>query len=248
MPVATSEVFLNRLQATLRRVHQGGLRAGRPFCTLTYAQSLDGSIALHPMRGLPLSSRESLEATHRLRSWHDAILVGIRTVLADDPSLTVRLVSGRHPQPVVLDSCLRMPLDARLVRSDAAHRPACWVASTGQADVGREQALVSRGVTVFRFPADANGWVPLLPLLAMLARMGIRSLMVEGGARVLSSFLRARLADRLVVTVAPCIVGGVPAFASIAAEPTALPRLDGLCWAPLGRDWMVSGQPVWDGS
>ncbi|HEX9595492.1 MAG TPA: RibD family protein, partial [Anaerolineales bacterium] len=84
----------------------------RPTVTLSYAQSLDGSIALHRGEPLTLSGPESMAMTHRLRAAHDAILVGIGTVISDDPQLNVRLVEGRNPQVVVLDSRLRLPLTA----------------------------------------------------------------------------------------------------------------------------------------
>src|SRR4051794_24685033 len=87
----------------------------RPIVTLAYAQSLDGSIATAARRPLALSSQPALKLTHQLRAEHDAILVGIGTVLADDPLLTVRLVNGPNPVPVVLDSRLRLPSTARLL-------------------------------------------------------------------------------------------------------------------------------------
>ena len=103
--------------------------AGRPVVTLSYAQSLDGSIAAR--RGFPLqiSGTESAQLTHQLRAVHDAILVGIGTVLADDPHLTVRHAQGKDPQPVVLDSQLRFPLGAKLLRERSP-----WIATTSRAD------------------------------------------------------------------------------------------------------------------
>src|SRR5687768_4642967 len=98
----------------------------RPVVTLSYAQTLDGSLAL-PGRQLIISSPESMKMTHELRAAHDGLLVGIGTVLIDDPRLTVRLADGRNPQPVVLDSRLRMPLTANLLKHPD-RRP--WLAAT----------------------------------------------------------------------------------------------------------------------
>ena len=88
----------------------------RPFVTVSYAQSIDGSIATRRRRPLPISGPGAMRMTHGLRALHDGILVGIETVLADDPQLSVRLVEGPHPQPVVLDTRLRTPLEARLLK------------------------------------------------------------------------------------------------------------------------------------
>ena len=112
-PVAVEMAFLQPLFERLAaRDHDIG---GLPFVTLSYAQSVDGSIATHPSRPFALSSEKSFEMTHLLRSRHDALLVGINTVLVDDPRLTVRRCAGDNPQPVVLDSRLRFPGDARLI-------------------------------------------------------------------------------------------------------------------------------------
>ena len=91
---------------------------GVPYVTLTYAQSLDGSIAATPGRPLSISGPVSMTLTHALRAAHDAILVGIGTILADNPQLTVRYLKGKDPQPVIVDSRLRCPLDARVLRHD----------------------------------------------------------------------------------------------------------------------------------
>ena len=105
-----------RLGAVLDGAAAHHARTGRPLVTLSYAQSLDGCIAAGPGQRLSLSGPEALMLTHELRAAHAAILVGIGTVLADDPRLTVRLVPGSHPQPVVVDSRLRIPDDCYLLR------------------------------------------------------------------------------------------------------------------------------------
>ena len=97
---------------------------GRPFITVSYAQSLDGSIATASRQQMQLSGPESMRLTHQLRACCQSILVGIGTVLADDPSLTVRLVEGKSPQPIILDTRLRTPLDANLVQRSG---PSPWI-------------------------------------------------------------------------------------------------------------------------
>lgn len=195
---------------------------GHPFVTLSYAQSLDGCVAAQPGEHLDISAAASLTMTHALRAAHDGILVGIGTALADNPSLTVRLVAGENPQPVVVDSHLRLPVSARLLQMS---RPV-WIATTDAAPLERQRALEAAGARVLCLPATENGQVDLAALLARLSEMGLHSLMVEGGPSILTSFLTARLADYAVVTVAPFWVGGVHAInRSLRSVSEDLPRI-----------------------
>jgi len=182
----------------------------RPRVTLAYAQSLDGSIAL-PGQRLELSSPESMKMTHELRAAHDAILVGIGTVLIDDPRLTVRLAPGPHPRPIVLDSHLRIPLTANLLKHPA--HP-LRVAVTDP-DPKRQSEIEALGAKIYRLPPAPYGGVDLHALLDLLGELEVKTLMVEGGARVIQSFFEQRLADRLVLTLAPYLVGGVKALDSL---------------------------------
>ena len=212
----------------------------RPHITLAYAQSLDGSLAAHPGEPLALSGPESLRLTHQLRAQHDAILVGIGTVLADDPRLNVRLVEGPDPQPVILDSHLRFPLDARLLGN--SRKP--WIVSVKppppQASEDRAKVLESTGVEVLKMPADPRGRVDLPAMLNALASRGINSLMVEGGAQVITAFLNARLVDELVLTLAPVFVGGLRAVDSLLSGDS-FPRLNVVSVEPCGPDWIIRG-------
>lgn len=181
----------------------------RPTVTLTYAQSIDGSIAARPGEPLRLSGEGSMRMTHQLRSEHDAILIGVGTLMADDPSLTVRLVEGENPQPVVLDSQLRSSAESKLIKNGA------WIATTLTASVEREQRLVDAGAQVKRLSADDAGHVSLPHLLAWLDHQRINSLMVEGGAQIIGAFLTARLVDKVVVTISPQFVGGLKPIPSL---------------------------------
>ncbi|MBI2875633.1 MAG: RibD family protein [Candidatus Tectomicrobia bacterium] len=242
MSFITPEAFLNGIQVELAQAREHRRRTGRPFCTLAYAQSLDGCIARRPMGPMSLSGPEAMALTHQLRSWHDAILVGIRTVIADNPRLSVRLVRGQSPQPVVLDSQLRMPPECHLL-TNGNRKP--WIATSLEGRPVRQRDLESRGAKVLHLPTDRQGWVALEPLLEKMGQMRIDSLMVEGGARVLTSFMRARLVDQVVITLAPVIVGGVHAFLRLSPGPAPLPHLREVRYAELGRDLMVWGQPLW---
>lgn len=220
--------------------------ARRPHVTLSYAQSLDGSIAGGGGQTLALSSPEALVVTHRLRAAHDGILVGIGTVLADNPRLTVRLPAGEgvdsgaeiaSPQPVVLDAKLRFPPAAALL--DHPRHP--WIATDeALAASSKATALAGRGVRLLPLPMDRQGYLSLPDLLAELAASGMHRLMVEGGAQVISSFLRQRWVDLLVLTITPHLVGGLHGLKA-GATLECLPRLQAAHWQAAGPDQIVWG-------
>ncbi len=210
-------------------------RTGRPLVTLSYAQSLDGCLSARRGEPFALSGPESLALTHQLRAAHAGILVGIGTLLADDPRLNVRLTPGADPQPVVLDSRLRFPPGARLLAA-AERRP--WIATTASGE--RAAALEGAGARLLAFPPDGQGRVPLPTLLERLAALGLDSLMVEGGAQVLTSFLSQGLADLAVVTVAPLWLGGLRSVEAPLA-PGGL-RLEQTGSEQLGEDIIVWGR------
>ncbi len=204
----------------------------RPLVTLTYAQSLDGSLSL-PGQHVTLSGPEAMAMTHGLRAAHDAILVGIGTVLVDDPRLTVRLASGPNPQPIVLDSHLRLSLTAALF-SHPNKRP--WVAAT-DAPPDRVAALEALGAKVYQLPATPDGHVALAPLLDLLGELGIKTLMVEGGASVVAAFLKHKLVNKLIVTISPQLLGGI--------HPTGLNlpiELKNASYRSLGKDLIVEAE------
>lgn len=206
----------------------------RPFVTLCYAQSLDGSIALRAGEAFRLSSNESTRLTHQLRSLHDGILVGIGTVLADDPQLTVREWSGKHPQPIVLDSQLRLPPTARVCSASGKR---CWVL-TAQEAIARD----TLDCEFLRVACNGSGQVSLVAALQCLRERGIQHLMVEGGAGVLSALLREHLVDALVLTIAPKIIGGYKALGDLGfACESMLPTLVAPQSEQLGSDIIVWG-------
>lgn len=248
---------MDPIQTWLAEAETHHRNCGRPLVTLSYAQSLDGCITLRRGQPLALSGEESLIFTHRLRAAHQAILVGIGTILADNPRLNVRLVEGTDPQPVVLDSQLRLPQDARLL--DSLRLP--WIATTRRATAEKRAALEACGVRLLEVPEDEHNRIKLPALLEQLAILEIDSLMVEGGAQVITSFLSERLVDRIVLTITPRFVGGlhapeawsqqstdrtVGATSSTSKHNKAFPRLKNWQTERAGDDLLIWGIPDWE--
>lgn len=213
----------------------------RPLITLSFAQSLDGSITTKRGVRFQISGHESALFTHQLRTYHDSILIGVGTVLADDPQLTVRLVEGENPQAVILDSKLRTPKKASLVQAQTP-----WIATTIGADPKRAEELSSEGVELLYLSTVSDEHVDLHELLRCLHQMGKKKLMVEGGAEVISSFISNCLVDFLVLTISPLILGGLPAVRLPERVSTSeYPRLGDVIQGKFGDDLVVFGRPQW---
>lgn len=176
-----------------------------PFVTLKFAQTLDSRIATTDGHSRWVSSPASLKFAHALRAAHDGILVGSGTVFKDDPELTVRLVKGKQPVRIIVDSRLRLPLDARVLQNQ--DKAGTIVATTEAASRKKRTALDKLGIETILVDADIHQRVDLDKLMVELGKRDISSVLVEGGAALITSVLRQRLADRLVVVVAPKIVG-----------------------------------------
>jgi 3,4-dihydroxy 2-butanone 4-phosphate synthase/GTP cyclohydrolase II len=244
-PTSTScyGALLNRLDDRLAATTQRS-RPDRPFVTVSYAQSLDGSISNEPGKTLRLSNLQSQTLTHHIRARHDGILVGINTILVDDPRLTVRLVDGEDPVPVILDSFLRLPVNARVVR-ERRGRPVI-VATAADACTKKEADLRDVGIQIVRLPVSSDGLIDLPALLRRLRLEGITSLMVEGGGRTITSFLAGHLADQLIMTICPVLVGGVHALNPCLTARATMPFLTNVDYFSLDGDTVVTAEVVND--
>ncbi len=210
-------------------------RDGYPLVTLTYAQSIDGSITHRRGAPLALSGPETKKMTHWLRSQHKAILVGVNTVLSDDPRLTVTEIEGESPQPVILDSHLRTPLKARIFLHP---KPPILACQPHSAESEKAFALQSAGAIILPVIGDETQ-IHLPTLLSKLWQRGLDSLMVEGGARVITAFLEHNLADLFILTIAPCFIGGLNALARSLVHK---PRLKQSGVMKLGEDIVLWGK------
>ncbi|WP_205544174.1 RibD family protein [Rubrobacter indicoceani] len=182
--------------------------------TVSYAQTLDGRIATKNGSSRWISSPESLKFAHELRAASDAILIGSGTARSDDPSLTVRHVPGEDPLRVLVDSTLRTSPSSAIFAAGAAANTI--VATTENAPEHRRSRLESLGANVLALPATADGRVQLPLALEKLSELGVSSIMVEGGACIITALLEARLVDTLAVCIAPKILGcGVEAVGEL---------------------------------
>ncbi len=177
-------------------------KADRPYVVVKYAQTVDGRIATSTGDAKWISGEAERRISHALRAACDGVLVGIGTVLLDDPQLTVRMVPGASPLRIVLDSTLRLPDDAKVLDPDAG----TLIVTSGRSSPARRLHLEGRNVRVRAVPASPEG-VDLQEALRVVLDEGVSSLLVEGGARVITSLLSRRLVDRIVVGVAPKIFG-----------------------------------------
>jgi riboflavin-specific deaminase-like protein len=186
-----------------------------PRITVSYAQSLDGRIATSTGDSRWISCPRTLTLAHKLRRDNEVILVGIGTVLRDDPELSCRL---KRPCPspvrVVLDSHLRLPTESTILRTCGTYRTIVYTTTGTNPD--RRRRLESSGVGVHEIAADEQGQVPVRSVVENLAGQGFRTVFVEGGAKIITSFLRAGLVHRMIVVIAPVIIGrGVEAVGDL---------------------------------
>jgi riboflavin-specific deaminase-like protein len=227
--------FINTWMLETEKARKG---VSRPLVSLCYAQSLDGSLTAQAGKPTALSGPDSSKLTHWLRAYHDAILVGVGTVLADNPQLTVRLVTGNHPQPIILDSRLQTPPSCYLIKD---HPKKAWIVTSD-----RMRANFQEGFEDVRFlyiPCDQNGHVSLKELINYLGEIGIRRLMVEGGVKIISSFLSLNLANQVILTIAPRYTGGLHiGDISRYTQKLKLPALREVQYQRLGDDLIVLGK------
>jgi riboflavin-specific deaminase-like protein len=218
----------------------------RPLVTLHFTQSLDGRIGLGAGHERTiLSSAEGVACAHRARAEHDAVLVGIETVLHDDPRLSARAGGSRQPARIVLDSSLRLPLGARLLDRTEHAASVLVFGAVSRGAPERKAALERAGAFVQLTEADAEGCVSLRAVLETLAARGVERLLVEGGGKVLTSFLRERVADRAEIEFSPCLLGApaTPAVRELGVQALAQAvRLEGMEVERLGHGLMLRGR------
>ncbi|MGQ0703048.1 MAG: bifunctional diaminohydroxyphosphoribosylaminopyrimidine deaminase/5-amino-6-(5-phosphoribosylamino)uracil reductase RibD [Gemmatimonadales bacterium] len=244
-------VELGLLRGEAERVNEFYLkhrRTGLPFVALKWAMSLDGKIGARRGSATAITGPAARRYAHELRNRYDAVLVGVGTVLADNPELTCRLPADSVPPPrnplrIIVDSRLRTPLDARVAQIATA---STLIAATAGAPKHRIEALRRAGVEVLVQAADSDR-VDLSALMAELGRRGLLSVLVEGGGTINAAILGAGLADKVIALIAPRLIGGTPPAAptpldgAVSPEVGAALRLHDVTVSQLGDDLAVEG-------
>jgi len=225
---------------------------------LTWASSLDGSLSAEVGRPTSISCNESMIFTHKLRASYDGILIGVGTVCSDDPSLTVRLCKGESPIPIILDPKLRIPLHCKLIQS-AKIRKLYLLANaafeTNEDVQQRKQILLDLGVHIlFCNPLKIDkSQIDLYDAICRLRiEIGIKSIMVEGGQRVLQSFILQhldlkkqslrKLVNQVIVTIAPkLILGGVSLGLGFPTGLLTPLEIQNTKWQVIGTDVILEG-------
>ena len=171
--------------------------------TASYAQSMNGTISMESLQPLQLSNTDALKLTHKLRASHDAILIGINTLISDDPKLTLRYAKGTQPQPCIIDTDLKFIQDSDIFNHPK--KPWFFTASTNKK---KQLYLKSKGCKVFQVNQSNTKLLDLNQVVTILQKNNIKSVIVEGGKRILTQFLNNQLVDRCIITISPMFING----------------------------------------
>lgn len=216
----------------------------QPFVTLKAGITLDGKIASSSMDSKWITSEGARYDVHQLRNEHMAILVGVNTVIADNPELTTRIPNGRHPIRIILDSTLKMPLDRKVVTDNLADT---WIFTSKNVDLEKKVMLEAAGISIF--PTNGLKHVDPTEVVQILGEKGISSLLIEGGGTINASFLEAKLIDKVVIYIAPKLIGGqlAPTFLG----GTGIDQMDDAVELrdtdiiKMGKDFKFVGYPIY---
>jgi len=225
----------------LNRLYFKQVLSGFPFVMLKIAQTLDGKIATVSGDSKWISQKDSRRFSHRLRSQLDAVLVGVNTVIKDNPKLTAREARGRNPFRIVLDSNGRVPLTSNLIRRNQDNKTIIVVA-----DKKAEKKMKDK-VEVWRVGLHGQKGIDLKALLKLAAEKGISSILVEGGRKIFTSFLREKLVDQIYCFVCPKIVGdGISAFDSLGVKKiSSALKMKVIKIERFTEDILLIGYPDW---
>lgn len=214
----------------------------KPFVVMKSAMSLDGKIATYSGESKWISGEESRKNVHILRNKLSSIMVGVETVIKDDPELTCRLENGKNPIRIVVDSNLRIPLESRLVESAIDIKTI--VATTKRANKEKELLLRAKGVHVL-ITEETNKRVDILDLMKKLGEMKIDSVLLEGGATLNFSALSQGIVDKVQIYIAPMIIGGEKSKSIVGGKGIEILKdafkLRDLKTSLIGQDILIEG-------
>jgi riboflavin-specific deaminase-like protein len=206
----------------------------KPYITVKFAQTLDGKIAARDGSPLVISGKKALKFTHGLRARNNAILVGIGTVLTDNPLLTTRLVKGKDPVRIIIDARLRIPLDSKIIKT--SRRVKTVIVAAPKASKVKIRKLKKKGAEVLLSPSK-KGYIDLKKMAHKLRAKGIKSILVEGGREIIASFLKSGLADKIIIILSPRVLGsGIEALGA----PKSAFKLRLISAKRLGNDLVIT--------
>jgi len=215
------------------------IKTKKPFVVVKAAMSLDGKIATRTGDSKYITSKEARAFVHQLRVEYDAVMVGINTVLKDDPELTVRLAKGRNPIKIVVDTNLRIPLNATIVKNEPTK---LIVVATRKADKKKMKLLQQKGVKVL-IVNQARGMIDLNELMKELGKLEITSIMVEGGAELNAEAIKSGIVDKVLFFISPKLIGsGLAALGDLGI--TKIDRsikLKKIEYRKIGKDMLIEG-------
>jgi diaminohydroxyphosphoribosylaminopyrimidine deaminase/5-amino-6-(5-phosphoribosylamino)uracil reductase len=216
-----------------------------PFVTVKSAITLDGKISAYTSDSKWITSENARNDVHKLRNVNSAILVGVNTVIKDNPELTTRIPNGRNPVRVILDSTLRIPLDSKVITDKKAKT---WVFTSENHSLEMKQKLESLGISVFVTSGDKR--VNIKDTLRILGENFLSSVLVEGGGEVNAAFFENKSVDKTVVYIAPKLIGGKTAptfFEGVGIEKMseAIELID-IEIVKLGKDYRFTGYPIYN--
>lgn len=217
---------------------------GMPWMVMKAGMSLDGRISYAAGRGGRITGQESKDLTHSLRNTCDAILVGVETAIIDNPSLTTRLPdagTGRDPLRIILDTNLRLPVDARMLRQESAAET--WIYCGPGVSSDKRDRLIEAGAVVHPVELDRRGTLNLQAVLIHLGKKQVTSVLVEGGARIHGAMLSGQLVDEVYLFTAPFFIGdqGTPLLSGYSAPGVPGPQMQDIETRNLGEDFLVHG-------
>jgi diaminohydroxyphosphoribosylaminopyrimidine deaminase / 5-amino-6-(5-phosphoribosylamino)uracil reductase len=242
--IQITEGVLNREALRLNEAYIKYIKTGRPFVISKAAMSLDGKIASSKGSTTWITGAEARREVHRLRDRSDAILVGINTVITDDPRLTTRLPGGkgRDADRIIVDSTLRIPLGARLLVDKSNAKTI--IATTRRAHPSKIRLLENAGATICVIK-DHAGRVSLPELITELGRMGVARLLIEGGSELNTEAFRSGIVDKIIWFIAPRLIGRKDALAvlegPLGESPDRVVTIRDLSITPVGEDFIVEG-------
>lgn len=214
----------------------------KPFMTMKAGSTLDGKIATHTADSKWITSAEARQDVHVLRNENMAILVGVNTVIEDDPELTTRIPNGRNPIRIILDSTLRIPLDSKVVTDGLAET---WIFTANTYNDKAKKRLEEQGISIYHTSGIKH--VDTIDVVRILGEKLVSSVLIEGGGTIHAAFLENQLVDKVEIYIAPKLVGGVHAPTFLEGTGVELMRdaidLENLHITQIGKDFKFTGYP-----